>query len=115
MSLKLTWLATPLLLGCVHLAEAQQPKKIPRIGYLSSSDQATESTRAQGIRLALRELGYIDGKNIAFDYRYADRNRDRQLEHAADLVRLKVDVIIVGGGPGPVRTLRMLVRRFPSL
>ena len=46
-------------------AEAQQPKKVPRIGYLSSSDPATESTRAEAIRLALRKLGYIEGQNIA--------------------------------------------------
>ena len=53
-------------------AEAQQPKKVPRIGYLSSSDPATESTRAEAIRLALRELGYIEGQNIAIEYRYAE-------------------------------------------
>ena len=50
-------------------AEAQQPKKIPRIGYLSAADAATESTRSEGIRLALRERGYIEGQNIAIEYR----------------------------------------------
>jgi putative ABC transport system substrate-binding protein len=50
---------------------AQQPKKIPRIGYLSSLDPAHESARAEGIRLALRELGYVAGENIAIDYRYS--------------------------------------------
>ena len=48
-------------------ADAQQPKKVPRIGYLASSDAATDSTRSEGIRLALRELGYIEGQNIAID------------------------------------------------
>jgi putative ABC transport system substrate-binding protein len=60
-----------LLLAVAVIAEAQQPKKIPRIGYLSSVDPATESTRSKGIRLALGELGYIEGQNIANEYRYA--------------------------------------------
>ena len=50
-----------LILASVHLAEAQQAKKVPRIGYLSSADPAFESTRSEAIRLALRELGYIEG------------------------------------------------------
>jgi putative ABC transport system substrate-binding protein len=57
-----------------QLAAAQQPKRVPQIGYLSSSDPATESTRAEAIRLALRELGYIEGQNIAIEYRYAEGN-----------------------------------------
>ena len=59
---------------CVS-AEAQQPKKVPRIGYLSSVDPASESTRSEAIRLALRELGYIEGQNIAIEYRYAEGKR----------------------------------------
>ena len=50
-------------------AEAQQPKKVARIGYLSPRDATTESIRVEGIRLALRELGYIEGQNIAIEYR----------------------------------------------
>ena len=79
-------------------AEAQQPKKVPRIGYLSAIDPATESARAEAIRLALRELGYIEGQNIAIEYRYAEGKRDRLPELAAELVRLKVDIIVVAGG-----------------
>ena len=60
-------------------AEAQQPKKVPRIGYLSAFDPARESARAEAIRLALRELGYIEGQNIAIEYRYAEGKRDRSL------------------------------------
>ena len=60
-------------------AEAQQPKKVPRIGYLSTTDAATDSARAEGIRLALRELGYIEGQNIAIEYRYAEGRPDRAL------------------------------------
>ena len=69
--------------GCVTLlavavvAEAQQPGKIPRIGYLSNADPATDSARAGGIRQALRELGYIEGQNIAIEYRYAEGKIDR--------------------------------------
>src|SRR5262249_47349243 len=79
-------------------AEAQQPKKVARIGYLSSGDPASESARSEGVRLALRELGYIEGQNVAFEYRYAERKLDRSPELAAELVRLKVDVIVVAGG-----------------
>ena len=79
-------------------AEAQQPKKVPRIGYLSALDPASESTRSEAIRLALRELGYIEGQNIAIEYRYAEGKRDRLPELAAELVRLKVDIIVVAGG-----------------
>jgi hypothetical protein len=53
-------------------AQAQQPKKVPRIGYLSSFEPASDSARAEAIRLALRELGYTEGQNIAFEYRYAE-------------------------------------------
>ena len=60
-------------------AEAQQPKKVHRIGYLSTNDPADESTRAEAIRLALRELGYIEGQNIAVEYRYAEGKRERPL------------------------------------
>ena len=68
----------------------------PRIGFLASGDPASPSTEA--IRLALRELGYIEGQNIAIEYRYAAGKRDRFPELAAELVRLKVDVIVVVGG-----------------
>src|SRR6185503_12119364 len=58
-------------------AQAQQPTKVPRIGYLSNTDATTDSARAEGIRLALRELGYIEGQNIAIEYRYAEGKVDR--------------------------------------
>jgi len=71
------------------VATAQQPKKVPRIEYLSSFDPATESARAEAIRLALRERGYIEGQNIAIEYRYTEGKVDRFSELAAELVRLK--------------------------
>jgi putative ABC transport system substrate-binding protein len=73
-------------------------KKVHRIGYLAPRDAASESTRAEAIRLALRELGYIDGRNVAFEYRYGDGKRDRYPKLAAELVRLKVDIIVAAGG-----------------
>ena len=103
------------LATCGAVAQAQQPRKVPRIGYLSSSDSATDSTRSEAIRLALRELGYIEGQNIASEYRYAEGKPDRYPELAAELVRLKVDIIVVPGGAGPSGRPRMRPRRFPSL
>jgi ABC-type uncharacterized transport system substrate-binding protein len=92
-------LCTLLFAHCLP-AEAQQPKRAPRIGYLSALDPARESTRTEAIRLALRELGYIEGQNIAIEYRYGEGKPDRYPELAAELVRLKVDIIVVtGGGP----------------
>ena len=79
-------------------ADAQQPEKLARIGYLSALSPASESTRSEIIRLGLRELGYIEGQNIAIEYRYAEGKRDRFPELAAELVSLKVDIIVVAGG-----------------
>jgi len=104
-----------MLLALCASAEAQQPKKVPRIGYLSSSDPATESTRAEAIRLALRELGYIEGQNISTEYRYAEGKRDRLPELAAELVRLKVDIIVVAGGTVAIRAAMNATKTVPIL
>jgi len=88
----------PMLFALCSSIEVQQPKKIPRIGYLSNVNPASESARAETIQLALRELGYVQGQNIATEYRYAEGKVDRYPQLAADLVRLKVDVIVVAGG-----------------
>ena len=85
-------------------AEAQQPAKVHRIGYLSNSDPAQESARSEAIRMALRELGYLEGQNIATEYRYAEGKPDRYPELAAELVRLKVDIILVPPGGGTYRS-----------
>ncbi len=95
------------------VVQAQQPKKVPRIGYLSSVDAARESTRAEAIRLALRELGYIEGQNIATDYRYAEGKADRYPELAAELVRLKVDIILAAGGAGVIRAAKNATKTIP--
>jgi putative ABC transport system substrate-binding protein len=97
---------------CVS-AEAQQPKKVPRIGYLSAADPARESARSEAIRRALRELGYIEGQNIAIEYRYSEEKVDRATELAAELVRLKVDVIVVAGGESVIRSSMNATKTIP--
>lgn len=85
MNKKISCLAlSAMLFALCVLAEAQQPKKIPRIGYLSSSDPAGESARSESIRSSLRSLGYMEGQNIAIDYRYAREKFDRLADLAAD-------------------------------
>ena len=101
------------ILASVHLAEAQQPNKIPRIGYLSAYDKASEASRVAGVRLALRELGYIEGQNIAIEYRYAEAKRERYPDLAADLVRLKVDVIVLAGGLLPIQAAKNATKTIP--
>ena len=109
----LSALLTILFLAAVDSAEAQQPKKVPRIGYLSSTDPASESARSEAIRLALRELGYIEGQNIAIEYRYAEGKLDRFPELAAELVRLKVDIIVVAGGDPLIRAAKNATKTIP--
>ena len=102
-----------MLLALPFPARAQQPKKVSRIGYLSNTDAATDSARAEGIRLALRELGYIEGQNIAIEYRYAEGKLDRVPELAAELVRLKVDIIVVAGGARWIRAAKNATKTIP--
>jgi putative ABC transport system substrate-binding protein len=92
---------------------AQQPKKVPRLGYLSPVDAASDSTQSETIRLALRELGYLEGQNIAIEYRYAEGKRGRLPELAAELVRLKVDIIVVAGGTIPIRGAMNATKTIP--
>lgn len=82
------------------VAMAQQPKKVARIGYLAPGDAAGDSVRAEAIRQALHERGYIEGQNIAFDYRYGEGKREHYPKLAAKLVHLKVDIIVVAGSSG---------------
>jgi len=92
---------------------AQQPKKLPRIGYLSTVDAARDSSRADTIRLALRDLGYIEGHNITIEYRYAEGRVDRFSELATELVRLKVDMILLAGGFRVVRAAKNATKTIP--
>jgi putative ABC transport system substrate-binding protein len=99
MKRSLLWLATVLLLASVHLAEAQQQATAARIGYLSSQSRSAESSRLNGFRQVLRDLGHVEGKNIVIDYRFAEGKLDRLPGLAAELVRLKVELIVTGGSP----------------
>jgi ABC-type uncharacterized transport system substrate-binding protein len=88
-----------ILAMCGAVAQAQQPKKVPRIGFLEPSGSATASPRLQSFRQGLHELGYVEGKTIAIEYRSAEGKPDQLAELAAELVRLRVDIIFALGGP----------------
>jgi putative tryptophan/tyrosine transport system substrate-binding protein len=90
-------LVVVLLLAIAVIAEAQQPTKIPRIGYLSATSPSANLARIEAFRQGLRELGYVEGKNIVIEWRYAEGKLDHVRELAAELVRLKVDVIVTAG------------------
>ena len=107
------WLLIAVLQITFPSAGAQQPKKVPRIGYLSAFNPATESTRTETIRLALRERGYVEGQTIAFDYRYAEGKPDRFPALAAELVSLKVDIIVVGGGTRLILAAKNATKTIP--
>src|ERR1700747_2923829 len=88
-----------LALAPFRLGEAQQPKKVPRIGYLVSGSPSStrEVGQVEAFRQGLRELGYVEGQNIAIEYRYDDGVEERLLYLATELVQLKVDVIFTSG------------------
>jgi putative ABC transport system substrate-binding protein len=102
-----------MLLALPFPARAQQPKKVFRLGYLSGTDPATESSRVEAIRLALRERGYIEGQNIATEYRYSEGKLGRFAELAAEVVRLKVDIIVVSAGVLPLRAAKNATKTIP--
>jgi putative ABC transport system substrate-binding protein len=106
-------LLTAVLLTTVSLADAQQPKKVQRIGYLSQFDPSRESTRSEAIRLALRERDYIEGQNIAIEYRYMEGKRDRAPDLLAELVRFKVDIIVVAAGLGTIQAAKKATKTIP--
>jgi putative ABC transport system substrate-binding protein len=106
-------LVAVILFAVAVIAEARQPKKVYRIGYLSGLAAATESTRAEGIRLALRGRGYIEGQNIAIDYRYSEGRSDRTPENVAELVRLKVDIILVAGADRQIQAAKNATKTIP--
>jgi putative tryptophan/tyrosine transport system substrate-binding protein len=109
----LSILIVVVLLAVAFIATAQQPKKVPRLGYLSGVDRATDFPRSEAIRLALRELGYIEGQNIATEYRYAEGKLDRLPELAVELVHLKVDIIVVTGGDPDIRAAKNATKTIP--
>jgi putative tryptophan/tyrosine transport system substrate-binding protein len=88
-----------LILASIHLAEAQQPKKIPRVGFLISASTDATAPYIEAFRQRLRELGYVEGKNIFLEIRGGGAEPDRIADLAAELVRLKADIIVAGGNP----------------
>ena len=98
-NLKLAGFLAVFLVVGVGLAQAQQPKKVSRIGFLSATSPSAIAARTEALRQGLRELGYVEEKNIVIEYRYAEGNLDHLSELAAEMVRLKVDVIVSAGPP----------------
>ena len=90
------------ILASVLFAQAQQPTKIPRIGFLDSSTASGSAVLVDAFRQELNKLGWIEGKNIIIEYRFAEGKTERLPELAADLARLEVDLIVVAGGPVPL-------------
>jgi len=90
-----------LLVGCVGMAHAQQAGKVARIGFLDSSTASGMAVLIDAFRQELIKLGWIEGKNITIEYRFAELKNERLSELAADLVRLKVDLIVTSGGATP--------------
>jgi putative ABC transport system substrate-binding protein len=97
---KLLCLVTVLLLASVHLAQAQHAKKVHRIGFISPSSSATAGANLEAFRQALRDLGYVESENIAIEIRWAEGSEERFPQLITELVRLKIDVIVVGGAIG---------------
>ncbi len=95
MNRKLPCVLGVLLLASIHLAEAQQTKKVPRIGFLSFVARPNSpAPNTEAFRQGLRDLGYVEGQNVVIEYRYAEGKADRLPDLAAELVRLKVDIIV---------------------
>src|SRR5262245_36543793 len=109
------FLLATLLLVTAPPAEGQQPTKIPRIGYVSGGgDVNTPERSVEAFRQVLRELGYIDGKNILVEYRYAEGNVDRIPTLVTELVQLKVDVLVVATLIG-IRAAKQVTNTIPVI
>ena len=107
------WLTITILLVGVAAADAQQSaKKIPLIGVLELATPAASASQFKALQQGLRELGYVEGKNILLEYRYADGKLDRLPELAADLVRARVDVIVTRS-TGSIRAAMKASRTIP--
>ena len=103
-----------ILLATIFTAEAQQQAKIPKIGFLASGAASRSSSifRSEVFRRELRELGYVEGKNITFESRYAENKLDRLPALADELVRLKVDVLVISA-PNVVLAAKNATRTIP--
>jgi putative tryptophan/tyrosine transport system substrate-binding protein len=95
-----------------HLAYAQQPVKIPRIGYLSTGDSHTHGPDVEAFRQGLRDLGYVEGKNIVIEFRYLEGKTDRTPSLVAELVQLKVDILVLRSQPS-IRAAKQATKTIP--
>jgi ABC-type uncharacterized transport system substrate-binding protein len=100
----------PLTLLLLTVAEAQQLAKMPRIGFLNALFPTTNPARIEAFRQGLRDVGYVEGKNIVIEYRYAERKVDRLPALAAALVRLKVDVIVTSASQETLAAKKRRIR-----
>src|SRR5438309_475733 len=100
------------LLAVAVIAEAQQPTKVYRVGFLAAVSPAAVSDRLEAFQQGLRELGYVEGKTVVIDSRYAEGKLERLPALAAELARLKVDVIL-SGGPAPTRLAKKQTSTIP--
>ena len=106
------FLTTIILLTTASTTQAQQPNKVPRIGFLTAGSPSTNGARIEALRQGLRELGYIEDKNIVIEWRFSEGKPDRLPDLVAELVRLKVD-IIVSAGSAVTRPAKDAIERFP--
>ena len=109
---RLLFVVTLIIFAAAFTTEAQQPVKVPRIGYLSFPSLSANAARIEAFRQGLRELGYVEGKNIAIEWRSADGKLERLPALAAELVGLKVAVIVTGGG-APTRRAKEATSTIP--
>src|SRR5215471_16752572 len=105
MNKKVVWLVTLLFLAAATLAEAQQPRQVPRIGFLTAGSASTVAARIEALRQGLREFGYVEDKNIVIEWRFAEGKPDRLPALVVELVRLKVELILSAGAAvtGPAK------------
>src|SRR5262245_3656981 len=109
------WLLATLLLTTAPISEAQQLGKVPRIGYLTTLPTTLDSNRRHEFRQALQQVGYIEGQNISTLYRSAEGDTARLPGLATELVKLKVDAIVVAGGLGPIRAAADATKTIPII
>jgi putative ABC transport system substrate-binding protein len=102
-----------MLFALCDSAQAQQPAKVPRIGFLVGASPSSYAGRTEALRQGVRELGYVEGKNIVIEWRYAEGKPGGLSELAAELVRLKVDVIVTGGAGGVTRVAKEATSTIP--
>ena len=109
---RISWLLSALLFALCSSAEAQQPKKVPRIGYLAAGSAGSTSFRLEALRQGLRALGYVEGKGIVIEYRNAAGKVDQVARNAVELVHLKVDIIVTAG-PTDTRAAKEATSTIP--